>query len=490
MGGGRGPCCLAAVWVVVATCHSVSWLVVWMLLLLAATTTTTSFPTTTTALTCSSTRQRHHQRNTNRILPSKTSYNDRVESIGAAAAFARPRSLLIHSQQQRLGILSKHKALSDPSFFPGKDDDEDDYFLTKENTNTEYKESEKEDFREDIPAMDRLAYLLEESEDYDILGSLDGDEDLAEWDDIHTDHERLIIEALAASSSYADNTDNDLGDYFLHFDNDECRMFDDSNTDEDDLDDYYTDNDLDTNDDSLQRRQERRVGTGLLELALLQGVVPVSASVGCDAMPGDFGFDPLDLATKDYFRITQAFLLRMFPKKKDEATNKLPLSSTTTSGGFEFSPRHATTTSSTSQRPRALILRDYREAEIRHGRLAMLAAVFWPLEEMLDQFVLDTETEFGPLLFGPPVTLPYFPLLMTAIMLLLGYLDIYSQAIKDRDSIGEAFLPGDCFWDPLRIVEGAPDRMQRNMQERELLVGWYFVATGRRARRGDRCDSF
>jgi hypothetical protein len=36
------------------------------------------------------------------------------------------------------------------------------------------------------------------------------------------------------------------------------------------------------------------------------------------------------------------------------------------------------------------------------------------------------------------------------------------------DNIGEAFLPGDCFWDPLRILQGAPDSMKRNMQEREI----------------------
>uniref|UniRef100_A0A7S0F542 Uncharacterized protein n=1 Tax=Craspedostauros australis TaxID=1486917 RepID=A0A7S0F542_9STRA len=55
--------------------------------------------------------------------------------------------------------------------------------------------------------------------------------------------------------------------------------------------------------------------------------------------------------------------------------------------------------------------------------------------------------------------------------MLLGYLDIYSQAIKDRDQIGEAFLPGDCFWDPLAILQGAPASMKRNMQERELFNG-------------------
>jgi hypothetical protein len=56
-------------------------------------------------------------------------------------------------------------------------------------------------------------------------------------------------------------------------------------------------------------------------------------------------------------------------------------------------------------------------------------------------------------------------------MLLLGYLDVYSQSVKAVDKIGEAFLPGDCFWDPLSILEGAPSTMKRNMQEREIFNG-------------------
>lgn len=185
-----------------------------------------------------------------------------------------------------------------------------------------------------------------------------------------------------------------------------------------------------------------------LENALMQGVVPVSAGVGTDCLPGDFGFDPLNLSTKDYFRTTQRFLMKLVPGGNGE---------------------YASSSETIPSRPRALILRDYREAEIRHSRLAMLAALFWPLQEMLDRFFLN-EDQYGPLIYGP-VTLPYFPLLMTAIMLLLGYLDIYSQAIKDMDKIGEAYLPGDCFWDPLRMLEGAPDVMKRRMQERELFNG-------------------
>jgi len=191
-----------------------------------------------------------------------------------------------------------------------------------------------------------------------------------------------------------------------------------------------------------------------LERALLEGVVPVSANVGSDCLPGDFGFDPLNLASKDYIRQTQDFFVSLLPEPAEDDESR---SNNNNNNG------------NSGPRPRALILRDYREAEIRHGRLAMLAAIFWPLQEMLDRLLLDPD-QAGPLLYGP-VTLPYFPLLMTFIMLNLGYLDIYSQAIKDRDSIGEAFLPGDCFWDPLKILEGAPDSMKRNMQERELFNG-------------------
>ncbi len=203
-------------------------------------------------------------------------------------------------------------------------------------------------------------------------------------------------------------------------------------SDDNEGDDPIESDQADTN-EITSRPQQQQIGFQFLEQALSQGVVPVSAGVGDDQLPGDYGFDPLRLSTRDTIGNVQRFLWG------------LP----------------------SIDRPPALILRDYREAEIRHGRLAMLAAVFWPLQEMLDRLLLDDE--YGRPLFQASVTLPYFPLLMTGIMLLLGYLDIYSQAVKDSQT-GEAFLPADCFWDPLSIMDGGNDRMKRNMQERELLV--------------------
>jgi len=183
-----------------------------------------------------------------------------------------------------------------------------------------------------------------------------------------------------------------------------------------------------------------------LEKALLRGVVPAGADVGSESLPGDFDFDPLNLSTKDYIGRTQYLIQNLLPAAA--AAERV----------------------SYSKRPNALILRDYREAEIRHGRLAMLAAIFWPLEEMLDQLLLD-ERQFGSLVYRTGFTYPFFPLLMTACMLLLGYLDVYSQERKSMDKLGDAFLPGDCFWDPLSMLAGAPPTMKRNMQERELFNG-------------------
>merc|ERR1712194_53676 len=121
------------------------------------------------------------------------------------------------------------------------------------------------------------------------------------------------------------------------------------------------------------------------------------------------------------------------------------------------------------ERPPALILRDYREAEIRHGRIAMLAAVIWPLEEILDRIFIPESFGSTTVIYGGP-TLPFLPLIMTFFLLDLGYLDIYSSEIKKEES-GDAFLPGECFWDPLCVLEGAADSTKRNMQVREILNG-------------------
>mmetsp|Transcript_16101 Transcript_16101/g.30880 ORF Transcript_16101/g.30880 Transcript_16101/m.30880 type:complete len:495 (-) Transcript_16101:1674-3158(-) len=198
-----------------------------------------------------------------------------------------------------------------------------------------------------------------------------------------------------------------------------------------------------------------------LEKALLGGVVPAEAGVGSGLLPGDCGFDPLELATKDYFTQVQNFILTLLPKKKDQSYDEANSEAGAALPTIGFVGEE--------DRPPALILRDYREAEIRHGRLAMLAAMIWPLQEILDRIFIPESFGETTVIYGGP-TLPFLPLMMTFFMLNLGYLDIYSSEIKENES-GDAFLPGECFWDPLSVMEGAPDLMKRNMQEREILNG-------------------
>ena len=103
-----------------------------------------------------------------------------------------------------------------------------------------------------------------------------------------------------------------------------------------------------------------------LERALMGGVVPADAGVGNGMLPADFGFDPLELSTKDYFKQVQNFILNLFPKTKNwdqepEAGAAIP------TVGFVGE----------EDRPPALVLRDYREAEARtagHARGRDLAA--------------------------------------------------------------------------------------------------------------------
>eukprot|EP00590_Aulacoseira_subarctica_P002085 CAMPEP_0172437250 /NCGR_PEP_ID=MMETSP1064-20121228/72152_1 /TAXON_ID=202472 /ORGANISM="Aulacoseira subarctica , Strain CCAP 1002/5" /LENGTH=258 /DNA_ID=CAMNT_0013185701 /DNA_START=1144 /DNA_END=1916 /DNA_ORIENTATION=+ len=189
-----------------------------------------------------------------------------------------------------------------------------------------------------------------------------------------------------------------------------------------------------------------------LERALLQGVVPADAGVGSKSLPGDYGFDPLALATKDLFPYIQSFMLNILPP---------PL--------VLYNTLEKTNSTATPKRPKALILRDYREAEIRHGRLAMLAAVIWPLQELIDRAFLPVEEYTFTVIYGG-VTLPFLVMIMTLIMMLLGYLDVFASQIKEGEA-GDAFLPGECFWDPLSVLDGAPIGTQRRMQERELMNG-------------------
>ena len=133
------------------------------------------------------------------------------------------------------------------------------------------------------------------------------------------------------------------------------------------------------------------------------------SEVGATGLPGDVGFDPLGLANFD-----------LFP---GSANDKM--------------------------RSAAEVMRDYRDAELKHGRLAMLAAVAWPLQEKI-QPLLAAKFHVANLLAGdlsPSVLnggldqgiIPSSVLTFAALVSL-----VEAQGLRVKKSQGiDAWMPGD-----------------------------------------------
>jgi hypothetical protein len=133
----------------------------------------------------------------------------------------------------------------------------------------------------------------------------------------------------------------------------------------------------------------------------------------------------------------------------------------------------------------------FREAEIKHGRLAMLAAVAWPLQEILHPIFVDLARSSG---FGGSKDI----LIATggkSPSLLNGGLDqweiaptlalaVFMASVLERKNVvaraeaGLAFneyskteLPGDLKFDPLRITRSLSREEKVEFLEKELLNG-------------------
>lgn len=149
-------------------------------------------------------------------------------------------------------------------------------------------------------------------------------------------------------------------------------------------------------------------------------------------LPGDVGFDPLGLAN--------------FDLNVGSATDK--------------------------SRSAALVLRDYRDAELKHGRLAMLAAVAWPLQEALNP-ILAAKLHWPNLLaetggLSPSVlnggleqgVVPGAVITFAALVAL-----VEAQGLRIKRSDGEDWLPGD--FGTLRLAEKGTEQFF-SLQEGEI----------------------
>lgn len=104
-------------------------------------------------------------------------------------------------------------------------------------------------------------------------------------------------------------------------------------------------------------------------------------------------------------------------------------------------------------------LMNYREAEVKHGRLAMLAAAGWPLSEVLDRKIaslfglsamLDSADRVPSVLNGGLGKIS--PLYWVAVIAFAGVVDFVGTGRSQKLANGkDVYLAGDFGFDPLRV---------------------------------------
>jgi hypothetical protein len=133
----------------------------------------------------------------------------------------------------------------------------------------------------------------------------------------------------------------------------------------------------------------------------------------------------------------------------------------------------------------------FREAEIKHGRLAMLAAVAWPLQEIFHPIFVDllrgsgvdgvrdvlAETNgFSPSLLNGGLLQPDVAISLSLAVFMASVLEL--KDLKAREAQGLQWnefdntkLPGDLRFDPLRLTRSLPNDEKVEFLEKELLNG-------------------
>jgi hypothetical protein len=121
------------------------------------------------------------------------------------------------------------------------------------------------------------------------------------------------------------------------------------------------------------------------------------------------------------------------------------------------------------------ILKKYREAETKHGRLAMLAAVGWPISELAQPYLakltnspdLLTGNEQAPSLLNGGLD-RVNPLFFMAVIVFSATVE--ATALK-LDRTSAEYTPGDLGFDPLNLYTGESESKKRELELKELNNG-------------------
>lgn len=164
------------------------------------------------------------------------------------------------------------------------------------------------------------------------------------------------------------------------------------------------------------------------------------SEVGSTGLPGDVGFDPLGLAN--------------FDLSIDSATDKM--------------------------RSAAYVMRDYRDAELKHGRFAMLAALAWPLQEKFNPILaakfhipnLVAETGgLSPSVLNGGLEQSFIPASVLTFVIMTSIIE--AQGLRVKKAQGDAWQPGfygDIFLFPFKVATPGSEQYF-SLQEGEIWNG-------------------
>jgi len=120
------------------------------------------------------------------------------------------------------------------------------------------------------------------------------------------------------------------------------------------------------------------------------------------------------------------------------------------------------------------VLKNYREAELKHGRLAMLAAAGWPVSELVQPWLsaalrapdLLANGEKAPSLLNGGLD-KVSPAFFMGIIIFSATLEAVALTrIRTSD-----YTPGDLGFDPLRLYTGKPEATKRDLELKEVNNG-------------------
>ena len=144
-----------------------------------------------------------------------------------------------------------------------------------------------------------------------------------------------------------------------------------------------------------------------------------------------------------------------------------PLSKSTLAGNVNFDPLNlASKDFLNSQKNSDQILHEYREAELKHGRLAMLAAVAYPTQELVNPVLsksLNLPNELADMKLSPSLLNGNLqPSVLIFFLGLAAGLELFKMN-------QEAIIPGDYSW---RFTDAKPGTSEFNkLQEGEIWNG-------------------